>query len=52
MLGREVATLVNSTMYSGSHTLQFNGTGLPNGMYVYQLKTPQGVISNTMVLNR
>ncbi len=37
ILGREVATLVNGFQSSGSKVVEFDGTNLPNGMYIYRL---------------
>lgn len=36
--GQEVATLVNGMQNAGSHTVSFNATGLPSGLYVYSLE--------------
>ena len=38
ILGREVATLVNETKPAGSHTVNFNASNLPSGVYLYGLK--------------
>ena len=37
MLGREIAVLVNGTVASGLHTLEFNAANLSAGTYFYQL---------------
>jgi hypothetical protein len=37
LLGREVAVLVNAGKPAGSHSVEFDGTGLPSGVYIYQL---------------
>ncbi len=37
--GRQVATLVDERLWAGSHRMQFNGTGLSSGMYLYRLST-------------
>lgn len=38
MLGREVTTLVNKLQTAGEHVVQFNGTALPSGVYIYTLQ--------------
>jgi hypothetical protein len=37
VLGNEVATLVNEQKPAGTYEVEFNGTGLPSGIYFYQL---------------
>jgi hypothetical protein len=37
ILGREVMTLVNENQESGPHSIQFNGTALASGIYIYRL---------------
>jgi hypothetical protein len=37
MLGRRVATLVNSTMSAGYHTVNFGSTSLSSGIYFYRI---------------
>ncbi len=39
LLGQKVATLVNEVVQAGSHTVNFNASDLPSGVYMYQLKT-------------
>ena len=38
MLGNEVATLVNGRKSAGSHTVVFDGSLLPSGVYYYRLQ--------------
>lgn len=38
ILGREVATLVNEEKPAGEYEVEFVGTGLPSGIYFYQLR--------------
>lgn len=38
ILGREVATLLNSEMPAGEHQLKFDATGLPSGVYIFRLE--------------
>jgi hypothetical protein len=37
VLGREVMTLVNENQESGPHSVQFNGTTLASGIYIYRI---------------
>ncbi|TVQ08086.1 MAG: T9SS C-terminal target domain-containing protein [Balneolaceae bacterium] len=37
--GREVATLVNQSQQAGQYTVQFDGTNLASGVYIYLLQT-------------
>ncbi len=45
MNGQEVATLVNGNLSSGNHTIKFNATNLPSGVYFYSIKA--GSFSST-----
>jgi parallel beta-helix repeat protein len=35
--GREVATLVNSTMAAGNYSVQWNAKDMPSGVYIYRM---------------
>ncbi len=48
--GREVATLVNEHLNSGSHTASFNGSNLSSGLYIYQLSFNGEVSAKNMML--
>ena len=50
ILGQEVATLINSRLGSGEHTISFDATKLASGVYIYQLKTGAVHISKKMLL--
>jgi len=39
-LGQKVAELVNGNMNAGTHKVEFNGSNLSSGFYVYRLETP------------
>ena len=38
ILGREIAVLVDGTLSSGNHQVQFNGSSLESGVYFYEIK--------------
>lgn len=42
LLGLEVATVVEGVRSAGSHTVQFNATNLPTGMYFYRFEAENG----------
>jgi len=50
VLGNEIATIVNEEKPAGSYEIEFDGNGLPSGMYFYQLKTGKFIQAKKMVL--
>jgi hypothetical protein len=50
VLGKEVATLVNEEKPAGSYEVEFDGAGLPSGIYFYQLKADSYIETKKMVL--
>jgi glucuronoarabinoxylan endo-1,4-beta-xylanase len=50
ILGREVATLLNGTINSGYHEVNFDATGLSSGVYLYELTTADQSITQKMLL--
>jgi len=50
ILGREVATLVNKTLTSGNHSVQFDASSLSSGMYIYRLQAGTQTITKKMML--
>lgn len=51
VLGKEVATLVsNKVEAAGKHTVNFNGSDLSSGMYIYTLTSGNTVVSKKMML--
>ena len=52
ILGKEVATLVNEKLKSGSYEVSFDGSNVSSGMYFYQLKTGNYVSTKKFVLVR
>ena len=50
ILGREVATLVNKQQQPGNYEVDFNGTDLPSGIYIYKLRTGDFLQTKKMTL--
>ncbi|MEQ9308380.1 MAG: family 10 glycosylhydrolase [Balneolaceae bacterium] len=50
LLGREVATLVESRKTAGDHTVQFDATNLSSGIYIYRLRTKNSSLNRVMTL--
>lgn len=49
-LGEQVAELMNGSLEAGTHTYNFDASGLTSGIYIYSLQTDAGIISNKMTL--
>jgi len=50
VLGRQVAVLINGQQAAGRHTVNFQASDLPSGIYLYRLTTPGGSIAQKMIL--
>jgi hypothetical protein len=50
VLGNEIATLVNEEKPIGTHTIEFDATVLPSGIYFYRLQAGSFVETKKMVL--
>jgi beta-glucanase (GH16 family) len=50
LIGREVTTLVSQEMSAGNHSQEWNATGFPSGVYIYQLRAGSFVASKKLVL--
>ncbi|HEY6906053.1 MAG TPA: T9SS type A sorting domain-containing protein, partial [Ignavibacteriaceae bacterium] len=50
MLGREVATLVNTTKDAGNYEVNFNASSLASGLYIYKIQAGSFVQSKKMLL--
>ena len=50
ILGNEIITLVNSEKPVGVYEIEWNASGLPSGVYFYQLKTEGFVETKKMIL--
>jgi hypothetical protein len=49
-LGEEVIQLVSREKEAGSYSVKLDATGLPSGIYFYQLKTEGYVETKKMIL--
>ena len=50
ILGQEVSTLVDGFLTQGKYAVQFNGTGLASGVYLYRLKVNDFTDIKKMIL--
>jgi|WetSurMetagenome_2_1015567.scaffolds.fasta_scaffold111421_1 hypothetical protein len=50
VLGKLITTLVNEKQESGSYSVNFNASGLSNGMYFYKMQSDNFVKTNKMLL--
>lgn len=46
LLGKKIKKLVNEKQAAGTHSIQFNGSGLASGIYIYRLKTSSGFVQS------
>jgi hypothetical protein len=52
ILGREIATLLDEFRPAGNYEVKFNATGLPGGIYFYQMRTGNYSDTKKMILLR
>jgi plastocyanin len=52
VLGEKVRSLYSGEMNAGSHIFTFDASDLTTGLYTYQLKTPAGTLTKTMLYVR
>jgi hypothetical protein len=52
VLGREVATLVKDDAPPGEHTVTWDATGMPGGVYYYRLVAGTSLVTRAMVVLR
>jgi len=50
ILGKEVATLVNSQETAGLHQVEFNASSLASGVYFYQINAGKFVATKKLIL--
>jgi hypothetical protein len=50
VVGQPVATLTNGVLNAGEHHFEWNATGYPSGMYIYQLEVGTKVLTRKMTL--
>ncbi|MBI2420209.1 MAG: carboxypeptidase regulatory-like domain-containing protein [Ignavibacteriales bacterium] len=50
VLGKEVVTLVNGTQVAGQHSIKFNASALPSGVYIYKLEAGNFSSAKKLVL--
>ena len=50
VLGNEVATLVNEEKEAGYHSIKFNASNLPSGVYFYRIKSENFIDTKKMIL--
>ncbi|MGE5859408.1 MAG: T9SS type A sorting domain-containing protein, partial [Ignavibacteria bacterium] len=52
VLGKEIATLVNREQAAGSYKVEFDGSRLASGIYLFKLQTNNFVETKKMVLTK
>lgn len=52
VLGQEIKTLISQELESGKHSVQFDGTDLPGGIYFYRLSSGGFIQTKKMVLQK
>lgn len=50
IVGQKVQQLIYGHLQQGMHSINFNAAGLSSGVYIYQLKYEDTVLSNKMIL--
>ncbi|MCD6235029.1 MAG: T9SS type A sorting domain-containing protein [Candidatus Marinimicrobia bacterium] len=48
--GKEIQTLVNFVQSAGKYSVDFDGSKLPSGIYLYKLTTSAGSKSQKMII--
>ena len=50
LLGNEISNLVSEDKLAGNYEIDFNGSDLASGVYLYALKYNNNILSKKMVL--
>jgi len=50
LLGREVGTLVNQSKQAGNYSVEFDASQLSSGVYIYQLKSGNTLLTKKMIV--
>jgi hypothetical protein len=50
ILGREIITLINEKQEAGNHTVQFDASNLPSGIYIYRIVSGTFTATKKMIL--
>jgi len=49
-MGQKAAQLVNAPLVAGSHTVSFDASALPTGVYIYRLAADGQTVQRKMML--
>jgi hypothetical protein len=52
LVGKVIKTIYEGTLAKGVHTFNFDGSSLPSGMYLYEIKTPASSSVKKMILTK
>jgi len=50
IIGKEIKTLINRELNAGSHSIQFDASNLPSGIYIYEIRSGNFLQSRKMLL--
>ncbi len=50
VVGQPVAVLTEGTLSPGDHEFEWDASGLPSGMYIYQLEVGNRILTQKMTL--
>ncbi|MDP6879003.1 MAG: choice-of-anchor B family protein, partial [Candidatus Marinimicrobia bacterium] len=50
LAGQQITTLINNELSIGNHSIQWNGSDQPSGVYFFQIKTRNSIYNKKMVL--